>query len=154
MPVPPVPASVPGDGPAAVRSIAVTAEDVVAAVETNRTTDRTAVLRITPPFSGRMRARLHVGTRDEGPIHVDPDRLLVPDAPAYPRPAETEDRLRADPDAEYTVERHRERHASAVADWREDLASSIRETVELPVGGGREVEVYVLGSLSRSENTR
>ena len=139
--------------PTVIRSIAVTAQDVVAAVETNRTTDREAVLRITPPFSGRMRARLHVRQEtapdsgsDADPVHVDPDRLLGPDAPAYPRPAETEDQLRADPDREYSVEAHREYHESAVESWRTALGDAIKAEVALDTGAGNhEVEVRVLG---------
>jgi hypothetical protein len=50
---------VPSD-PAVVRSIAVTSGDVVAALELTLTSDDEATLRITPPFSARMRARLHV----------------------------------------------------------------------------------------------
>lgn len=135
--------------PRVIRSIALTAEDLVAAVETNLTTDRRAVLRVTPPFSGRMRARLHVvldEPTDDGPIVVDPERLLAADAPAYPRPAETEDRLRADPDAAYTVERHRRRHERAIEDWRDRIISSVRQVLNLPLDGQtHEVDVYVLG---------
>lgn len=46
--------------PTVVRSLAVTTGDVVAALEVNRTSDDHATLRVTPPFSARMRARLHV----------------------------------------------------------------------------------------------
>lgn len=139
-----------GSDPTDVRSIAVSAEDVVAAVETNRTSDREAVLRVTPPFSGRMRARLHVTLHDDpaanDALTVDPDRLLAADAPEYPRPAETEDELRRDPDVEYTVDRHRTRHETALADWREALPESIRDRVTLATDAGpHEVDVYVLG---------
>ena len=122
--------------PSVINTIAVTVEDVVAAVEMNRTTSREAVLRITPPFSGRMRARLHVDQGEEysdesAPLHVSPERLLADDAPPVPRPADTEDELRADPAVEYTVERHRERHAAAVEEWRAALPESIRDQVRL-----------------------
>jgi len=75
--------------PHEINSIAVTVSDVVAALEANRSADRGAVLRITPPFAGRMRARLHVaggeGTYDGDaePIHLDPEQL-VDDVPEYP----------------------------------------------------------------------
>ena len=135
--------------PRVIGSIAVTAEDLVAALETNLTSDRRAVLRITPPFSGRMRARLHVVVdepTDDGPILLDPERLLTADAPSYPRPAETADRIRADPEATYTVERHRRRHERAIQDWRDRITSSIREAVDLPLAGQPHVvDVYVLG---------
>jgi hypothetical protein len=136
----------PGD----IRSIAVTAEDVVTATETNRTTERTAVLRVTPPFSGRMRARLHVRQHDDvaepAAIHVPPAALLDPDVPDYPRPAATEDELREAPDREYTVERHREYHETAVAEWRDTVREAIADTATLEADGTTyDVTVHVLG---------
>ena len=144
--------SEPGDvsDPTDIRSLAVTGEDLVAAVETNRTTAREAALRVTPPFGGRMRARLHViqssGTRTaRQPVRVDPDALLEPDAPSYPRPADTEDALRR-AEEPYTVERHREYHADAVAAWREQVRAAVTEraTIETP-RGPTDVEIHVLG---------
>ena len=126
--------------PTAIESLAVTASDLVAALETNRTSARAAVLRVTPPFSSRMRARLHVegdeAYEEPRPVHVPPRALVADDAPAYPTPAETEDALRADPDIEYTVERHRARHETAVEEWRRDLLDAVRgrATVETPSG--------------------
>jgi hypothetical protein len=137
--------------PSTVNAIAVTVEDVVTAVEMNRTSSRTAVLRLTPPFSGRMRARLHV---DQGepyadnpePVHIPPGELLADDAPSYPRPADTEDELRADPNVAYTLERHRERHAVAVAAWREAVPRAIRDELALETKEGSErVTVSTLG---------
>ncbi len=136
--------------PTDVRSVAVTASDVVATVEARRSTSRQPVLRLIPPSSGRMRARIHVPTPGEydgtpRPVHVDPESLLDPAAPDYPRPAETEDALRRDPDADYGVERHYDRHATAVADWRAATADAIREraTIDVP-SGPHEVAVVVL----------
>jgi len=137
--------------PSVVSLIAVTAEDVVAALETNATTSKQAVLRLTPPFSGRMRARLHVdqgASYDAGPepVQVPPERLLADDAPRFPRPADTEDVLRADPDVAYTVERHRERHAEAVAAWRQSVPGAIRDEVRLETpSGSQQVTVTTLG---------
>jgi hypothetical protein len=137
--------------PSVVSLIAVALEDVIAALETNATTSKQAVLRLTPPFSGRMRARLHV---DQGkpyepgptPVQVPPERLLADDAPGYPRPADTEDALRADPDEAYTVERHRERHAEAVAAWRQSTPEAIRDEVSLQAPDGpQQVIVTTLG---------
>lgn len=135
----------------AIRSIAVHTEDVVAALHANRTSGSRTVLRVTPPFSGRMRARLHVERADEytdsdpEPIHIDPARL-VDDAPSAPTPDETEERLRADPETEYTVEAHHERHRAAVAAWREALADSLVESVTLDgQHGPHRVAVAALG---------
>jgi hypothetical protein len=134
--------------PRDIRSIAVTAEDVVAAFESSRQGDDRTVLRVTPPFSGRMRARLHVRQAeapagdDPSPVHLDPEGLVAT-APPYPTPDETEDELRSAPDAEYTPDRHRERHVAALEAWREAVRASIVDAVELP--GGHEVGVSVLG---------
>ena len=144
--------------PTEIRSLAVTVEDVVAALELNQTTARRAVLRVTPPFSGRMRARLHVVLErepasseakrdgDQRPLHVDPESLLKADAPSYPKPSETEDELRNDPGETYSVERHHDRHVVAVADWRTGVADAIceRTTIQTPAGP-HEVDVLTLG---------
>jgi len=136
------------DDPTAVRRIAVHLDDVVTALEANARRDEGAVLRVTPPFSGRMRARLHLAGKEAGygdpePIHVDP-ASLVPDAPPFPNPDDTADELRAV--GEYSVERHRDAHAEAVAAWRETVRESVvdRATVETQAGP-HEVEVATLG---------
>lgn len=146
------------EGAARIRTLAVTADDVVTAVEARYQRGERVVLRATPPFSGRMRARLHVLERrtaggncemsgpDPEPVHVDPTDLLSPDAPSYPRPADTEDELRADPDVSYTVERHHEHHRAAVDEWRERVREHfVDEVVVETSGGDRTVEVIVLG---------
>jgi hypothetical protein len=133
--------------PTAIKSIAITAEDLVAALEARHRSDRETVLRITPPFSGRMRARLHEPGYDDdsGPIHVEPERLVT-SVPDYPTPADTEDRLRADPDETYSRDRHREFHESVVADWRATVRENVRESVVLPTpAGDHEVTVSLLG---------
>jgi hypothetical protein len=136
--------------PTVVRSIAVTIADLVAAVEMNQTSGKHAVLRVTPPFSGRMRARLHVERSGEyesepAPLHVEPDDLLE-DPPSYPRPAETEDELREDPEETYTVERHHERHRAAVQEWRETIPNRVSNSVTLrTTDGDRDVSVTLLG---------
>jgi hypothetical protein len=135
------------EDPSVIRSIAVTAEDVVTATETNKTSDRTAVLRVTPPFSGRMRARLHVRQADDETeaVHIPPATLLARDVPAYPRPAETEDEVRADSEREYSVESHRQYHEQAVQDWRAAIAETICDSASLPTTDSHEVAVHVLG---------
>ena len=77
------------DDPEAIRSLAVTAEDVITALEARQRGRRDAVLRVTPPFAGRMRARLHVegaegGYDDDGPIHIHPEAFLPEGFPRFP----------------------------------------------------------------------
>ncbi len=138
--------------PTVVHTVVVTADDLRSAIETNRTSGEHAVLRLTPPFSGRMRARLHVELDDEyeqtpRPVHVEPRQFVDDSLPAYPRPAETEDELRADPEQEYTVERHREYHAEAVDQWREQILGAVKPTatVETPTGSAT-VDISLLGN--------
>lgn len=146
--------------PSDLRSVAVTARDVVAAHEAAQRAGRAAVLRVTPPFSGRMRARLHVAEAVAGeeaaaeatperdgprPIEIPPGDLLG-DPPAYPRPDDTEDALRADPEETFSRERHRERHEAALQRWRERVRGCIVDAVEVETPTGRqEVGVVVLG---------
>ena len=146
--------------PTRIRSLAVTVEDVVTAVELNRTTSRRAVLRVTPPFNGRMRARLHVvldadsvdRPADTPPIHLDPEALLTADAPAYPTSTETEDELRDDPDETYTVDCHHERHVAAVNDWRANLADALCERITVQTSAGpHEIVVKSLGDPPTNE---
>lgn len=143
----------------AVRSLAVTADDVVSAAEARRT-GRPVVLRATPPFHGRMRARLHVTTPDraESPddggawtlvdpdaIHVDPWALFDAGTPPYPTPATTEDRLRAS-DRPFSTEAHHEYHATAVAAWRRAVRGHLRDELALSTDDGtRRVRVGRLG---------
>ena len=134
----------------AIRSIAVHTEDVVTALEANQRADARAVLRVTPPFSGRMRARIHVEEdggydTDPEPIHIMPTRL-VRDIPPYPTPDDTEKRLREDSTADYSIDRHHERHTAAVREWRETVADSIVESVALEGAfGPHSVAVATLG---------
>lgn len=136
--------------PTDIRSLAVVVEDVVTAYEATR--DGTpAVIRVTPPFSGRMRARIHIEqtgrepAETPTPIHIDPRTLIDDTAPAYPAPEETEDRLRAS-DREYSIEAHHAVHVEAVREWRETVESHIVESVafEMP-DGPHTVDVKPLG---------
>ncbi|PSP96557.1 hypothetical protein BRC94_12235 [Halobacteriales archaeon QS_5_70_17] len=122
--------------PTNVRSLAVTVDDVVTAVQA-REEGRTAVLRATPPFHARMRARLHVDRddADADAIHLDPRDLLDEGTPPFPTPAETEDRLRAS-DREYTREAHREFHREAVAEWRAAAREHVVDGVTLSTPDG------------------
>lgn len=142
--------NVTSEDPSTVRSIAVTADDVVAALEANERRDAGAILRITPPFSGRMRARIHrEGTEGDygtpAPIHIPPEEL-VETVPPFPNPDDTEDELRADPTVEYSQSEHRKRHEAAVEEWRETVRERIRDRVAVETSDGpHEVRVSVLG---------
>ena len=140
-------------GPDRVRSIAVHRDDVANALEATLRSDREVVLRVTPPFSGRMRARLHAldaGGGDEtagsdgdggpAPLRIDP-RALVADAPPYP---EVDDTAADHPDAD--LETRRERHAANVEAWREGVRERVAASVEIEVDGEvRAVDVNALG---------
>jgi hypothetical protein len=141
-----------GDGPDRIRSIAVHRDDVASALEATLRSDREVVMRVTPPFSGRMRARLHAldaesssgataGESDSpDPIRVDPE-ALVSEVPAYPEVDET---AAAHPDAD--LETRRRLHEEAVESWRERVRESIVESVAIRVGDeSREVDVTALG---------
>lgn len=143
------------EDPTVIRSLAVHREDIVTALEANAGRGATAVLRVTPPFNGRMRARLHLAGGEGGyesapaPIHIPPDRFVSDPAPAYPEPDETEDQLRtAGATAAETVdpEQHREVHTARVADWRTAVAEALLEqiTIETPAGD-HDVAVLPLG---------
>jgi hypothetical protein len=132
--------------PTAIDRIVVTVDDVVTALETNWRSDSHTVLRITPPFSGRMRARLHrpsPGDESSSAVRVDPS-ALVDDPPTYPDPDATADRLR---DAgTYTTDRHHERHTAAVEAWRGGVRGALVDTVSLSTPAGpHRVEVAYLG---------
>lgn len=139
-------------GPERIRSIAVHREDVATALEATLRSDREVVLRVTPPFSGRMRARLHSAgagpsaetdnsAAEPAPIHVDPADLVA-DIPAYPEVDET-----AAENPNVDIETRRRRHADAVEAWRERVRNSIVESVTLAVGeeATHEVDVNALG---------
>lgn len=140
----------PSDDPTVIRTLAVTAEDVVDALEANRQRSANAVLRVTPPFSGRMRARLHradatAAYEEPEPLHVPPERLVT-SPPQAPTPDDTEDAVRADPDVEYDAEIHRGRHQAALESWREAVRDSFIERTTIPTPAGpHEVEVSILG---------
>lgn len=131
--------------PTAIRSLAISATDLVSAVEATADGSE-AVLRVTPPFSGRMRARLHVvqADEDDGTIHVPPT-ALVEEPPPYPTPDETADELRSRDDATYSVDCHREYHEQRVDAWRTALLDSVADTVSLPAVD-HEIDVSVLGT--------
>lgn len=155
--------------PRQIESLAVTESDVVDALEAAARGGREIVLRVTPPFSGRMRARLHdagivdgnddpgaapAGTpdtdndvehdSDAAPIHIPPERFVA-DPPAYPTVDDTEDDLRAS-ETPYTRERHHERHQTAVEAWRATVRERLVEELTLHTDPGpTTVSVAYLG---------
>ena len=118
-----------------IRSIAVHAADIVEAYEGNIRSERSFVLRLTPPYHGRMRARIHDSEVDDRGVAIafEPATLLdESEIPPYPDPADTEDALRADPTRSYTAERHRELHVERVREWRIDVSDAILESISVP----------------------
>jgi len=132
--------------PSVLRSLAVSAEDLLAAMEADARGGPRTVLRVTPPFSGRMRARLHVvqGSADGEAIHIPPRTLVDDDAPPYLTPDETADELRSRADVSYSVDRHREYHERQIEAWRTALLDHVVESVTLPEADG-EIAVSLLG---------
>ncbi len=133
--------------PTAIETVVITIEDLVTALEATLGTGREAVLRITPPFSGRMRARIHLAGADDydepAPIHLDPTTLVEP-CPGYPTAAETAAELDS-PDDSYT-DRHEETHTERLAAWREAVRANIVDTAEINTPTGAVVvEVRWLG---------
>ena len=137
--------------PSDVRSIAVRTEDVVTALELRMRSSDRVILRLTPPYAPRMRARLHRPESEEyegsdaadRPIHVDPESL-VSAVPSYPEPDETETELRES--GQYSTEAHHERHREAVAEWRATVSVRLVDhvVVDAPEGPHR-VTVKRLG---------
>lgn len=136
--------------PTQIRVLVVTTGDIVSALEANERRNAGAVLRVTPPFSGRMRARLHIeGAESEytdpGPIHIPPERF-VEVVPPFPNPDATEDQLRDNPATDYSPETHRTLHKEEVERWRSTLRSTIlsRTSITIP-RGEHEVRIATLG---------
>jgi hypothetical protein len=131
-----------------VRSVAVTRDDVVRALELRERGGPRAVLRVNPPFVGRMRARLHVEGKegaygDPAPVHIAPERL-VRGPPPFPTVDEAEDALRAA--GEYSLDRQRARHERAVQGWRQTVSIRIVDEVTVETSAGaHQVEVKILG---------
>ncbi|MXV61969.1 hypothetical protein GS429_07840 [Natronorubrum sp. JWXQ-INN-674] len=132
--------------PTDIRSLALSAADAVDAYAYTQENPGEAVLRVTPPFHGRMRARIHVYRRDDteltGAVHVDPATVIEDEVVADYPSLETalED---ADSDA---TERLRKRHAEAVEEWRSRARESIVDAVALGTDDGpHPVEVKRVG---------
>jgi hypothetical protein len=119
-------------------------DDVIAAVAATAQ-GRETVLRVTPPFRSRQRARLHVpderdgadvDDRDIEPLLVPAGAFVTDDAPSFPRAPDTEP-APAESDM-YDVDEHFERHVDAVGDWREHVPQHFRDELTVQVGAGDE----------------
>jgi hypothetical protein len=126
------------EGPRRVEVLAVTTEDAVAALEACLRRDADVVLRATPPYHARMRARLHrrdvapgTGTDAAEGVVVDP-RALFTGVPPFPTPDGTAADL--DPGEAYG-ESHRERHVAAVEAWRETVRESRVDVATVEAAG-------------------
>ena len=134
--------------PRRIRSLAVHRDDVLTAFEARERGSDPAVLRVVAPFSGRMRARIHVADTDPGAaeLHIQPS-AFVDEPPSFPRVDATEDRLRER--GAYDIDRHREAHERAVARWRDTVEERLRERISLPIDGDdaerHDVSVSYLG---------
>ena len=138
--------------PSAIRSIALSPDDAVNAYAYSRENPGEAVLRMTPPFHGRMRARIHVYRVDDteltGAVHLSPADVIADDVvAAYPdlesKLADADTDADANPDA---AGRIRERHADAVADWQDRARDAIVDAVALETDDGlHRVAVKPLG---------
>lgn len=134
--------------PSAIRSLAVSTEDVVNAFVYGRENPGTAVLRVTPPYHGRMRARLHVYRveegREPGEIHVPPADLLADGVVSdYPAVERVVSRLPTDDPSPETI---REARAEVLESWRDRAATELEDEVVLETDFGRtRVDVKRLG---------
>ncbi|WP_226038930.1 hypothetical protein [Natrinema sp. DC36] len=156
--------SVEADDPSAIRSVAVSPDDAVDAYAYSRENPGEAVLRVTPPFHGRMRARIHVYRVDDteltGAVHLSPAEIIEDDVVAeYPDLESARDDPEEDPtDSEKEptdpdeatdskeTDRLRERHAEAVEAWQERAREAIVRTVTLETDdGSHRVELKTLG---------
>ncbi|WP_323677423.1 hypothetical protein [Halorubellus sp. PRR65] len=148
--------------PRTVDVLVVHADDVVAALAATAQ-GRETVLRVTPPFRRRQRARIHVpgemsaqqpaGSERDPSSDTGADPLVVPadafvdeDAPSFPRAPETEPEPAESP--EYDVDEHLQAHEDAVAAWRERIQGHFRERarVDGPDDERCEFDVRYLGA--------
>ncbi|NHN40086.1 hypothetical protein G9C85_00335 [Halorubellus sp. JP-L1] len=150
--------------PRVVDVLVVHADDVVTALAATAQ-GRETVLRVTPPFRPRQRARIHVpggdfsgedDSRSEHsasdqdaagtPLLVPPSAFLDADAPSFPRAPDTEPAPADSPS--YDVDEHFHRHEDTVTEWRETITEHFREQTAVagPDGADCRFEVRYLGA--------
>ncbi|SDJ44836.1 hypothetical protein [Natronorubrum texcoconense] len=134
------------DDPTAIRSLALSPADAADAYAYTRENPGEAVLRVTPPFHGRMRARIHVYHLDDteltGAVHVAPQVVIADDVvDDYPTlETELED---VDPSE---TDRVRRRHGEAVEAWQKRAREAIVDEVTLETDDGpHPVEIKRIG---------
>jgi len=138
-----------------IRSLAVTAEDVVDAFVYTRENPGDAVLRVTPPFHGRMRARLHVYQQDDAQVtgahHIEPAALLERAVVAtYPTLETVAERVERDGGTTDIISAH---HATALEKWREQALESLVDRV--PLEGTEDGASHVVSvSVLRRDSSR
>lgn len=140
------------DDPETIRSVAISPEDAADAYAYTQENPGEAVLRITPPFHGRMRARIHVYRRDDaeltGAVHISPADVIEDEVlAAYP---EFDATAGSEPSSESESAgqpaQRRKRHAETVETWQERAREALVDTVSLETAGGsRQVELKPLG---------
>ncbi|WP_222918114.1 hypothetical protein [Natrinema sp. SYSU A 869] len=136
------------DDPSAIRSVALSPEDAVDAYVYSRENPGDAVLRVTPPFHGRMRARIHVYRVDDteltGAVHLSPAAVIADDVVAeYP---DLESALADADDDPAEADQIRERQAEAVEDWQARAREAIVDSVALETADGtHRVDLKTLG---------
>lgn len=88
---------------------------------------------MTPPFTARARARLHVAGAELDPsydaVHIAPAAFAA-DPPPFPTPDDTADEMGADGGHDVTTQR--ERHAAAVEEWRRAVGDALRDRLDHP----------------------
>ena len=134
------------DDPTAIRSLALSPADAADAYAYTQENPGEAVLRVTPPFHGRMRARIHVYHLDDteltGAVHVAPAAVIADDVVAdYPTlETELED---VDPSE---TDRVRKRHGEAVEAWQERAREAIVDEITLETDDGpHSIEIKRVG---------
>ncbi|WP_436344959.1 hypothetical protein [Natronorubrum sp. FCH18a] len=134
------------DDPTAIRSLALSPADAADAYAYTQENPGEAVLRVTPPFHGRMRARIHVYRLDDteltGAVHVPPadviERDVLDDYPTLE--TELEDVVPAETD------HVRKQHAEAVEEWQARARDAIVDAVTLETDDGpHSVDVKRIG---------
>lgn len=118
-------------------------DDVLTAIESYNRGNKQTVLRVTPPFAVRMRARIHrilpnndpeisldsgeATPEPTSPINISPVAFVDSTRP-IPTVDDIEDQLRHTA-ADYSINQHHETYQAAIESWREDVAKNLCESI-------------------------